>query len=438
MLPFVRFVSRKTRLAGSHLAMAAAMAGAAVVVGAAPAPAYAKEKPAKANYSPAFIAAYKPVNDAFNAKGHDIEAVKADVPKVAAAAQTDDDRFAAGQLIYNVGGAAKDNALQLQGVTLMIQSGKVPPEAVGQYNFIAGQLAFQQKDYDGARKYMQASLDANFTEADPGVIIAESDFAQNKNAEGMQALSQAIARRRAAGQAIDPNWYNRGFVIAYNAQLGPQAMEYAADLVSVQPTETNWANAVGVARMFGKYDDQGVLDLMRLARRVNALRNQRDYVDYISAADARRLPAEVNEVIAQGVASGALKTGDVFVTEAKNVAAARLPQDKNELVALEKDARAPNSNATTAMGSGDAYLSWNNTAKAEELYKIALTRPGVDTDRVLTRLGIAQADQGKWADAKQTFAKISGPRKAIARLWLVYVDQRSGAGAQAAAAVPAN
>ena len=60
---------------------------------------------------------------------------------------------------------------------------------------------------------------------------------------------------------------------------------------------------------------------------------------------------------------------------------------------------------------------------AEQFYTLALAKPGVDTGRVLTRLGIAQADQGKYAEAQATFAKVQGPRQPIAQLWALYAAQ---------------
>ena len=370
--------------------------------------------------------------DAFTAKQPDLATVKAGLPAVLAAIETDDDRYAAGNLMYNFGRESKDNATQREGVAMMIQSGKVPADAAGQYNLIAGQLSYNLKDYAAARTYLQAAIAAGYSAEDAGGLIAESYFAEDKNQEGLDYLSQSIAAVKAAGGQVKSDWLNRGFVIAYNAGVGPQAADYSAMLVDIEPNETNWGNAIAVLRIYGNYDDQGVLDLMRLSKRTGSLRNERDYVDYIEAADARRLPAEVNSVIEAGVAAGQLKANDVFVSDAKSIVSGRLGQDKADLASLAKDARAASATANTAMAAGDAYLSWNDAANAEQMYALALTKAGVDAPRVLTRLGIAQADQGKFADAQQTFAKVDGPRKAIARLWATYAKQKSGGAAPAA------
>ena len=54
--------------------------------------------------------------------------------------------------------------------------------------------------------------------------------------------------------------------------------------------------------------------------------------------------------------------------------------------------------------------------------------PGVNTPLVLTRLGIAQLDQGKRAEAEATFEKVQGVREPIADLWAVYSTQQNAGG----------
>jgi hypothetical protein len=61
------------------------------------------------------------------------------------------------------------------------------------------------------------------------------------------------------------------------------------------------------------------------------------------------------------------------------------------------------------------------------MYQIALTKPGVDAPRVLTRLGIAQTDLGKTAEAQANFAKVTGIRAPIAALWAAYAKGKAAA-----------
>ena len=57
--------------------------------------------------------------------------------------------------------------------------------------------------------------------------------------------------------------------------------------------------------------------------------------------------------------------------------------------------------------------------------------PGVERDQVLTRLGIAQTGLGETAEAKATLAQVSGPRRAVARLWAAYAENNAPAPAAA-------
>ena len=75
--------------------------------------------------------------------------------------------------------------------------------------------------------------------------------------------------------------------------------------------------------------------------------------------------------------------------------------------------------------AGDVYLSLGSWAEAEEMYALALQKGGVDRDRTLTRLGIAQAQQGKKAEAKATFAQVGGARVPVARMWSAFVESRA-------------
>ena len=59
------------------------------------------------------------------------------------------------------------------------------------------------------------------------------------------------------------------------------------------------------------------------------------------------------------------------------------------------------------------------------MFQLALTKGGIDRDAVLTRLGIAQARAGKYAEAKATFAQVAGTRASIAQLWTAYVDSKA-------------
>lgn len=353
---------------------------------------------------------------------------KAQLDQLFAAIGNEDDKYVAGTFALQLGGMASDQSLQRRGLGAMLESGKSQAGEVPKLNFYAGQLAYVAKDYPGARAYLEAAIKGGFTENDPQLMLAETYMSEGNIGQGLALLQQAIDQKKASGGVVPESWYRRGMLAAYKAKSGPQASTFAMGLVQSYPTTQNWGIAITIIREIGGIPAQEMVDLLRLMGRTNSYNEMRDYLEYIEAADPRRLPGEVLKVIEAGTASGKLNPSDRTVAEIKAMANERVGADRASLPALERDARAASSTAVTALASGDAFLSYGDAAKAEALYAIALGKPGVDQPRALTRLGIAQVDQGKYAEAQATFAKITGPRKPIADLWTAYAQSKAKGG----------
>lgn len=438
MFSYARNPNQFRKRTGSHFALALALAASGALGAVAlETPAQAQdEEAAQPNYTEGFVKAYQPLATRIEAK-EDPAALKAEIPALKAAVQSDDDRFVAGQAIYSIGTNAKDVALQREGLEMMLDSGKVPAEQKGLNLFAAGQLAYQAEDFASARARFEQAIAAGYDDPSAQGLLAESYFAEENYAAGLDSLTQAIAAQEAAGATIDEAWIQRGFAVSYNNQLGDKAAEFAKLYVTHYPSADVWGDAIAVQRSFFDYDDQALLDLMRLAERTQSLRSERDYVDYISAADPRRLPAEVGRIVEAGLAANMLNASDVLVSEAKSTAESQSASAREDLPQLEQDARASGSGALAASAAGDMYLNFENAAKAAEMYELALTKADADTGRVLTRLGIAQVDAGQFAEAKATFEKVEGPRAPIADLWALYADNQASGGATATAAAPA-
>jgi hypothetical protein len=241
-------------------------------------------------------------------------------------------------------------------------------------------------------------------------------------------MVKQVEERGAAGGTIPQSWVTRPLSVAYQNDQGEGAITFGKLFVKHFPSTTSWGDAIAIQRNLVDYDPQQSLDILRLAAKAGALRDTRSYVDYIDAADARRLPGEVLRIIDAGVAAGKLTKGDVYVAEATKTAEGRVAADKADLPALERDAKAANSTAATASAAGDAFLSYEDYARAEAAYMIAATKPGADLDRVNLRLGIAQIGLGKTNEALASLAKVSGVRKNIADLWAIYAEQSASTG----------
>jgi len=372
-------------------------------------------------------------------KGGDVADARAKLDAAFAAIANEDDRFMAGNFAIGLGSASSDPALQRRGIEAMLQSGKVEAAEQGRFNFFLGQIAFQARDYAAAIAALQQAINLGYAENDPQVLLAEALIANNQVPQGLATLKQAIDAKKASGSLAPVNWYRRGLGASYNAKQLDLATDFSLLLARDHPTKENWAGAITVVREVGKFPGQETLDLMRLMDRTGSYAEERDYIEYIQAADARRLPGEVLKVINAGKAAGKLNMNDTFVAEALQTASARVAPDRASLAGLERDARAANVSGATAMGAADAFLSYDEPGKAAEFYAVAISKGAPDTPRLLTRLGIAQVGQGQYADALATFAKVTGQRVPIAKLWSIYATQKANPAPVAApAAAPAS
>lgn len=435
----------------SSLALAIALATGSAVVATAVIPAEAsaqrnrdRKKDQESDgggYSDAFRAAYPPLQAAIDDQASDIASMTAQFEALLPLLNTPDEKLGGGSLVYNAGVRAGSQPLQLAGLQNMLASGKVAPEQVGRYNFIAYQLANALKDMAAARSYLQGAIDANFStpeigRADLQIALAENYFASGEHQNGFDYLTNAIAARKANGEEVEERWYRRGVTVAYNEKVEPMIYDMLGLWLADFDSSANWLDAVNIARNLNSFADGEILDLFRLSRRVDALKEASDFDYYVDAADARRLPKEVSDVIKEGKAAGVITSQNLFITEALETAESRIAQDRADLPALERDAASANATVRTVSAAGDTFLSYGDYAKAKRFYEKALGMPGADTNETLTRLGIAQVGLGEYAAARETFGKVTGSRDPIARLWTIYATQRQ-AEAMPAPAAPA-
>lgn len=418
---------------GRSIALALALATGAVVatgIVADPAQAQRKKKKGKPQYSKEFIAVFNPINEAQKTEGADVNSLKAQIPGLIAAAVSPDERMVAGQTAYNLGIKASDQQLQFDGLKMMLASEKVELEKLGQFNFIAFQLARALEQHGESRNYLQQAINYNFTSGNVNptmmqIELSETYFREENYAAGLASLKAAISEREASGQKVDEAWYRRGLGISFNNDIKPDVYDFLQGWIAAYPSQGNWRDAVNITRQTNEYGAAETLDIMRLGFRLDTLQDKIEFIDYIEAADPRRLPKEVKDVIDHGYATGRVTRNDIYVAESLQTASSRIAADRADLPAIEREANGGGADLRTLLAAGDVFLSYGQAGKAEGFYAKALAKPGVNADLVNTRLGITQVDQRKLAEATATFAKVQGARAPIAQLWTAYVETKS-------------
>lgn len=434
-----RFATPSLRF-GKHLALAVALASGTALVGTFgfAEPAHAQKKKdekgaAKPQYSKEFIEAYKALEAQVNA-GTDLPTMLPKIEELIALGVSPDEKLQAGQMAYTAAVKAQDDQLQLRGLEMMLASGKVGAEQLGQFNYIAFQLNYRLKNSERARYYLQGAIDNKFNTEQLSDAIMKYQLAQllmteRKFDEGYAALKAAMAARKAEVGSIEQGWFGYGIKTGLDNDLKPQTMDLLQVWLAEDARALIWRDSITITRNMAVLDDRGneeaLLDLLRLAREVGTLERGQDYLAFVELARAARYPKEVKEILDKGLASGAVNRSDTWATDQLATANRTIASDRTELPATETAANKPGATLAQVLNAGRTFLSYGENAKAAGFFEKALTMPGAPQSEVLQRLGMAQVGMGDYDAAIATFAKIDEPgRGPVAMLWSAYAKQK--------------
>jgi hypothetical protein len=408
-------------VSGFALGLALAF-GSALIITSTPAMAAKNEKPAPAptyNLSKAFRAAVAPAQASI--KSGNLPDAQAKMDAADAVATSPDDKYIAGAVRLELALALKDTVMQSKALDSILASGVAPAADIPKFNFFAGNFAYQRGDYALAATKLAEADRLGYKNSDVLLLLAEANFKQNKVREGLPFVERAITEATAKGEKAPEAWFARATSMAYKAKLSDDVAKWTRAQVRAFPTADNWRSALVVYRDAAKLDGQASLDLMRLMRATKSLVGERDFFEYASLATERALPGEAQASIEEGFASGAVPRTSRAVNEMLALAKGKIATDRASLVASEKQA-AGAATGKVASGTADGFLGYGEDAKAITLYKLALTKGGVDVDAVNTRLGIALARSGQKDAARAAFALVKGPRAGVASFWTLWLD----------------
>ena len=414
------------------LALALAMTSGAVSTPAFAAKKEEKKAGPKLNITPDVLKALQTAQK--SAEAQDFAAAKTAIAEADSKAASNDDKYQIGAIKLNTGIAAKDEAMKMEGLNQMLDSGMTPPEQAGQFNAVAADAALAQKNYDVAIQRGQAALAAGYKAEAVQPTIAQAYFGKagttNTTAEpargftqqGLAALKAAADATKAAGQQVPAQWYQIGVSRAEAAKL-PDVTEWAKMSYQADPSGQNLRTLV---RLFQRANpnitNRENLDVLRLLGASDGLVVAQDFTEYAEMASKTGIYGEVKTVIDKGRSKGVLNASqgaDVYQSAVPKIAG-----DKSTLGSAEADAQKA-ANGKIAAATADAYLGYGDYAKAASMFELAKQKGGVDADEVNTRLGIAKTLGGDTAGAKAAFEAVQGgARKQIAGLWLAYLGTK--------------
>jgi tetratricopeptide (TPR) repeat protein len=365
--------------------------------------------------------AFKAILDLQTAvKAKDAANIPAKVAAAQAVATTKEDHYLIAQLQLQAAIAANDNAAISSAVDAMSASGYLDGAKAADLYIGLGGTFYNNKQYAQAAAAYQKAMTASPQNAEAPSLLAESLFAAGQKAESAAAFQRAIQARVAAGQKPDEALVKRAVAVAYESQA-PSAIDLARQWVAYYPSPSSWSDAIAIYRNLNHPDTEGTLDLLRLMNATGSLKEAGQYGLYARAAAEQNNFNEAQAILDAGIAA---KVVNPASAEMRDVIVGLKAKPKATAADLAEATKTAQS-GMALLRIGDRYYAMGDYAKAVDLYKMSMSKPGVDASVANLHIGMALARAGDKAGATAALNAVTGDRAGIAKFWLAYVNQKA-------------
>ena len=355
---------------------------------------------------------------AVNAK--DVANIPAKLAAAQAVATTKEDHYWIARMQLKAAVDQNNNAAAAAALDAIAATGLSAPAELGSFYSVIGGNEFNAKNYAAAATAFQHQLALDPTNSAAMVNLALTQAAGGNKAEAVGELQKAILTSTAAGKKPDEDVYRQAVSIAYAANL-PSAIQLSQDWVKAYPNADSWRNTIAIYRNETHQDGEGDLDLLRLMQAAGAMQKPSDYAIFINSDLDQQNYNEAQAVLDAGIAAHVIDpAGADFHQLAAELKA------KPKMSAAQLDAALKMSpNATNMLHIGDRFYAMGDYAKAADIYRQTMGKPGIDPDVSNLHLGMALLRSGDKAGAIAAFNAVKGARADIAKLWLIYAQQHA-------------
>lgn len=351
---------------------------------------------------------------------NDVASIPAKVAAAEAAATTKEDKYLVARLQLQAAVAAKDNAATVAAIDKISASNYLDAAQVSKLYTGLGGTLFNDKQYAQAATAYQKALALDPRNAEAAAMVGDALSAAGRKGEAAAAYQRLIEASVASGKKPDESLMRQAVAAAYEAK-SPSAVELARKWVEAYPGPQSWRNSIAIYRNLSRTDLQGTLDLLRLMQAVGALSDPADYSLFARAAFEQNNFDEARAVLDAGVAAKVVSPSNPEYSDIFAALKAKPRFSAADLATATKTA----ATGTALVHIGDRYLAMGEYAKAAELYRQALNKPGVDKPVANLHLGMALARSGDKAGAVAALNAVTGPQAEIAKFWLTYVNQKA-------------
>jgi hypothetical protein len=391
--------------------------------------------PATPPVSRPFATAFQPLNTAINAS--DWPAAEAALTAAQTAAVSPFEKYLVAQSEFRMAAGQSNAARQLSAIGAMIDSNGAPEADRVRITVAGGQLAYNAGQYPLAATRIARALELGATTEGLPLLLIDTQLRGGQIDQAVATARSQISSAEAAGGKPPEQVYSLIARALQEADRTPDLLDFLRMRAAAYPTPQNFRTA-SLIFIQSMPEDRGInIDLLRLMTAAGAMDDRRFFVEYASSLTEDALPNEVLTAIAAGRAANLIPANDQTFRELEQTARDNIAEDRASLAGGERRAiAAPEARLATRIA--DAYFAYENFAKAEELYMLALGKTSADTALINTRLGITRYRAGNHAGALEALGQVqSGPRSTVARYWEALVRSKMAPAAAAPAPAPA-
>ena len=292
------------------------------------------------------------------------------------------------------------------------QADAIPADEKQQIYFLATALALNARHTDKALIYAKQLIAINATDARSQDVIGKALYAAG-DPSAPAFFQKTVDAATAAGKAPSRESLQMLMSAEIKAKDEASAEKTMVQQVLYYNDKDDWKQIIDVT-----ITTRGVRDIDAV------MLGQLLFVSgaTISKDDAQLVGETTQKLALYGDAQQAQANGATLQLDAARVAAdkASLPQQIT---------MGAGQNGLFNVKLAEALYGYGMYPQAETAAKLAQTKGGADASEVAMTIGMAQAMQGKYADAIATFATVTGGSPAtprIAELWTAYAKIKGG------------
>jgi tetratricopeptide (TPR) repeat protein len=292
------------------------------------------------------------------------------------------------------------------------------------------QLAYQTKNYPKAIDYAKRAQ-AMGDDPEVGVYLANAYYITNDFENTRTVSRDVITKLEASGKVPEETLYRILQSACINLKDNDCIVEQIEKLVVHYPKPNYWLDLTN-ALLRVSASDKELINILRLADNVDAMREPAQYTEMAQLAMGQGLPGEAQSILEKGVQKG------IFTAQKEKDLANRILAEAKTATTLDKSTLAKQDASARAKTTGDAdvklgaaYLSYGENDKAVEALQRGIGKGGVkNPDEAGLLLGMAYLRTNNKAEAAKAFRTVTqNPTMArIAKLWLLSTGDSGAAG----------